>query len=1641
MPNEFIARNGVIALNNSSITGSLGVTGGITGSLFGTSSWAFSSSVAVSSSFTTSGSYALSASNAFSASYSLSSSYVLSSSYALTSSYSVSSSYSATASLALTSSYLNNLNQNLTITGSLILSSSAAVELFVIGDSQITGSTFISGSLTITGSVRATQGGFTGSLLGTSSWANNVILAQSSSYPLSVGSGVLSSSRDFTVTSIGQTAGFGTDSTSAVGANFIGYFAGYQAYTSSYSNFIGYRAGYSQSLASHSVFLGYNAGFRATTMPLIGHNNIIIGTNITLPSASVNSINIGGILFGSGSYGDGGLSAFPFSGSVGNGRIGINVVSPQYNLDVSGSVNFTNGLTVTGSIILSGSQSYIGTKIVTGSLIVSNSLNVIGTQRITGSLIVSNSLSVVGTGNFTNGLVITGSIFPITSSISASVMRISSVGVPGAASQSAGILFSYISASAVSNVLIFASASSFGLRSQSLYVSGNLEPYPSRLIGLPGQTSSFDLGSPRNAWRRLYVGLRSVYFVDEDTGTSGSIGLDTGSLTLNYNDNPIIDVNGNISSSYPFKTNGSTIYSTLDSNTGNGASSDNSLFVGAAAGYQSSYASSSNFIGYQAGYQTDEQVFFFDGAYHSNFIGRRAGYQAIMTYRSNFIGEEAGAIAEYSNTSNFIGYRAGYQSSNASNSNFFGQLAGAGSGAPYSNFIGDYAGSGSYGSSNSNFIGNDAGRGSYSALHTVMVGSSAGFNSYNIDYGVYLGSGAGQESFNTYGSIGLGYGAGALTSGSRNTSIGFLAGANQASGSYNILLGFQAGNNGYSNNSSIGSNNIIIGTNITLEPNRNDSINLGGIIFATGSYFGTGIPSYNPVTAGKVGINISIPNYTLDVSGSGNYTNGLTVTGSLNAPNITGSLFGTSSWSSNAVTASYVTGSIYTSANPALSASYALSSSYSVTSSLAITASYVTGSVHNSANPALSASYALSSSYAVSSLSSSFSSTASYVNTLNQNVVITGSLTVGTSSIGANENTLVLGPSPAGGIGEGGQLLLQAPNSGGYTSASMLDNYQNLTRLLRGTNAGSDAVVASFNMHTKQVQFPQYNSTTAFTGTTLVGLLGFDSNGNLLTTNTGSGGGGTPVTITNNVDNYIITATGTANTINGESNLQFNGSTLSVTGNVTATSITSSNAVISLANGAMYFRGGDDAEFWDINVANTVGIYGQQNQGIGAIKLGSGGGTLTGLSGSIGIGTITPSNATVLDVVGTSNVSGTFLVTGSARFTGSVSATQGGFTGSLFGTSSWANNVITAQTASYVNNLNQNLSLTGSVILSGSAGIELTVLGDQQITGSLRVSNGVIAQSVSASLTGSLTGALIGTSSWATNALTASSLTILSQSIVTINASQGFRFPGFNVIDSGSGTTSGSLLFDSQNNNWLFVHSQTPSNIVTSSLLIMGPETFGNIGNETKLTTNRIPKSQGDEHIADSNIFDDGTNIQITGSNVIISGASTALIVTGSVRSLGGFTGSLFGTASWASNLVGGSTAFPYAGTATITGSVVQQTGSAFFPTLNASESLAAGDWINISASFVRKASSDNTTKQCHGFVIAAVSSGSAATIYYNGINPALTGLTVGARYFLSASGAESVNAPTITGQLSQEVGVAVSTTAILTNIGPAIIT
>lgn len=71
--------------------------------------------------------------------------------------------------------------------------------------------------------------------------------------------------------------------------------------------------------------------------------------------------------------------------------------------------------------------------------------------------------------------------------------------------------------------------------------------------------------------------------------------------------------------------------------------------------------------------------------------------------------------------------------------------------------------------------------------------------------------------------------------------------------------------------------------------------------------------------------------------------------------------------------------------------------------------------------------------------------------------------------------------------------------------------------------------------------------------------------------------------------------------------------------------IRSTNTIFANANGNAFFCGGDDACMWDVNVVHTMGIYSASNSAVGGLKLGSGGGTIFGYNGNIGIGTQSPS--------------------------------------------------------------------------------------------------------------------------------------------------------------------------------------------------------------------------------------------------------------------------------------------------------------------------------------------------------------------------------------------------------------------------------
>jgi hypothetical protein len=102
---------------------------------------------------------------------------------------------------------------------------------------------------------------------------------------------------------------------------------------------------------------------------------------------------------------------------------------------------------------------------------------------------------------------------------------------------------------------------------------------------------------------------------------------------------------------------------------------------------------------------------------------------------------------------------------------------------------------------------------------------------------------------------------------------------------------------------------------------------------------------------------------------------------------------------------------------------------------------------------------------------------------------------------------------------------------------------------------------------------------------------------------------------------------------------------------------------------------------------------------------------------------------------------------------------------------------------------------------------------------------------------------------------------------------------------------------------------------------------------------------------------------------------------------------------------------------------------------VTASEALAAGDLINIwndgGTAKARKADASTSGKEAHGFVLSAVSSSASATVYFEGTNTQMTGMTPGVQ-FLSAStaGKTTTTAPSASGNVVQRVGFATSATA-----------
>ena len=124
--------------------------------------------------------------------------------------------------------------------------------------------------------------------------------------------------------------------------------------------------------------------------------------------------------------------------------------------------------------------------------------------------------------------------------------------------------------------------------------------------------------------------------------------------------------------------------------------------------------------------------------------------------------------------------------------------------------------------------------------------------------------------------------------------------------------------------------------------------------------------------------------------------------------------------------------------------------------------------------------------------------------------------------------------------------------------------------------------------------------------------------------------------------------------------------------------------------------------------------------------------------------------------------------------------------------------------------------------------------------------------------------------------------------IITVNTdTPAVRFGGLSVFDSGSTQLTGSMLWDSQTNHW--VYSNPSGSSYSGGMIMSGPRSSA-LGSEQGTTNNALMKGQGGDHITSSQMIDDGTtvripgNLQVTGSTIL---ANTAF--TGSVNVSGSF--------------------------------------------------------------------------------------------------------------------------------------------------------
>jgi hypothetical protein len=172
---------------------------------------------------------------------------------------------------------------------------------------------------------------------------------------------------------------------------------------------------------------------------------------------------------------------------------------------------------------------------------------------------------------------------------------------------------------------------------------------------------------------------------------------------------------------------------------------------------------------------------------------------------------------------------------------------------------------------------------------------------------------------------------------------------------------------------------------------------------------------------------------------------------------------------------------------------------------------------------------------------------------------------------------------------------------------------------------------------------------------------------------------------------------------------------------------------------------------------------------------------------------------------------------------------------------------------------NVALKLSGSLNVNGNSTFDndLVVKGDMYVSGNFTV---------------------LGTGSIIT--LSGSQVDIGTNKIILNTYAPFERFAGIDVYDSGSNVgVTGSLLWDSQNNVWIYANPSGSS--YSSARFIAGPLNTGSLGEETGLTNGHFPIAVADDHIADSLLTYQGTTLALNTNKFTVDSDSGDTVILG----------------------------------------------------------------------------------------------------------------------------------------------------------------